>query len=91
MALRLDRSIRPNTYSALVVPDPSASLPDTLLLQHRHKLLLIHLPGLDASINCAAGICIDETVREVTVELRETWLKNKCVWDKKIIRVGQIT
>ena len=26
----------PNTHSVLVVPEPSAPLPDTLLLQHRH-------------------------------------------------------
>ena len=41
----------PNTYSALMVPKPSAPLTNALLLQHRHQLLLNHLPGLDPSIN----------------------------------------
>ena len=59
----------PDTYSALVVPKPSATLPDTLLLQHRHCLLLSHLPGLDPIINRAAVTSIDETVGEVAVEL----------------------
>ena len=81
----------PNTYSALVVPNPLAPLPDALLLQHRHRLLLIHLPGLETSINCAAGTCIAKTVGEVAVELRETRLKNKRVWNKNRIRERQIT
>ena len=41
----------PDNYSALMVPEPSAPLTDALLLQHRHRLLLSHLPGLDLSIN----------------------------------------
>ena len=41
----------PDTYSALVVPKPSAPLLDALLLQQRHHLLLSHMPGLDLSIN----------------------------------------
>ena len=73
----------PNTLSALRVPKPSAPLPDTLLLQHCHRLLLSHLPGLDPSINRAAGTQISETVREVAVELRETRLENKRVREKK--------
>ena len=73
----------PNIYSALVVPDPLAPLPNALLLQHRHRLLLSHLPCLNPSINGAAGIRISETVGEVEVELRETWLENKRVRDKK--------
>ena len=59
----------PDTYSALVVPEPSAPLPNVLLLQHRHRLLLIHLPGLELSINRVSGTCIAKTVREVAVEL----------------------
>ena len=54
-----------------------------LLLQHCHRLLLSHLPGLDLSINRAARTRITETVGEVVVELRETWLENKQVRDKK--------
>ena len=76
----------PNTHTALVVPEPSVPLPDALLLQHRHRLLLSHLPGLDLSINQAAGNRIAETVGEVAVELRETWLENKRVRDKKYIK-----
>ena len=60
----------PNTHSTLVVPEPLATIPGALLLQHRHWLLLSHLPGLDPSINRAAGTCIAETVREVAVDLR---------------------
>ena len=54
----------PNTYSELVVPGPLAPLLDTLLLRHRHRhrLLLSHLPGIDPSINQAAGTRIAETV-----------------------------
>ena len=74
---------RPNDFSALRVPEPSAPLPDTLLLHHRHHLLLSHLPGLDPSINRAAGNRIAETVREMAVELRETRLENKSVREKK--------
>ena len=73
----------PDALSTLVVPDPSAPLPDALLLEHRHLLLLAHLPGLDPSINCAAGTRIAETVREVAVELRETRLENKRVREGK--------
>ena len=60
-----------------------ASLPDALLLEHRHRLLLGHLPGLDPSINRAAGTRIAETVGEVAVELRETRLENKRVREGK--------
>ena len=66
-----------------MVPDPSAPLPDALLLEHRHRLLLGHLPGLDPSINRAVGTRIAETVREVAVELRETRLENKRVRKRK--------
>ena len=44
----------PNAHSTIVVPNPSAPLPDTLLLQHCHRLLLSHLPGLDLRINRVA-------------------------------------
>ena len=66
----------PDNYSTLMVPKPSAPLPDALLLQHRHRhrLLLSHLPGIYPSINRAAGTHIAKTVREVAVELRETRL-----------------
>ena len=73
----------PNTHSALVVPDPSEPLPDTLTLQHLHQLLLSHLPGLDPSINRAEGTRIAKTAGEVAVELREMRLENKRVRDKK--------
>ena len=51
----------PNTHSALVVPDPSAPLPHRLLIQHRRRLLLIHLPGLNQSINWSEVTRIAET------------------------------
>ena len=73
----------PDALSTLVVPDPSAPLPDALLLDHRHQLLLGHLPGLDPSINPAAVTRIAETVGEVAVELRETRLENKRVREEK--------
>ena len=66
-----------------MVPKPSAPLPDKLLIQHHHRLLLSYLPGLDPGINCAAGTRIAETAGEVEVELRETRLENKRVWEKK--------
>ena len=69
----------PDALSALVVLDPSAPFPDTLLMEHRHRLLLGHLPGLDPINNCSAGTRIAETVGEVAVELRETRLENKRV------------
>ena len=69
----------PDVLSTLVVPDPSAPLPGALLLEHRHRLLLGHLPVLDPSINRAAGTRIAETVGEVAVELQETRLENKRV------------
>ena len=78
----LTRSV-PDALSTLVVPDPSAPLPDAILLEHRHRLLLGHLPDLDPSINCAAGTRIAETVREVVVDLRETRLENKRVREGK--------
>ena len=59
----------PDSYSVLVVPEPSAPLPDRLLLQYRHRLLLSHLPELDPSINQAAGTRTAKTFREVAVEL----------------------
>ena len=52
-----------------MVPEPLAPLPNALLLEHRHRLLLSHLPGLDPSINRAAGTRIAETVGEVAVEV----------------------
>ena len=67
----------PDTLSTLVVPDPSAPFPNALLLEHRHRLLLSPLPGLDPSINRAADTRIAETVGEVAVELQETRLENK--------------
>ena len=69
----------PDAPSTLLLPDPLAPLPDALLLEHRHRLLLGHLPGLDPSINPAAGTRIAETVGEVAVKLRETRLENKHV------------
>ena len=66
-----------------MVPDPSAPLSDALLLEHRHRLLLAHLPGLDSRINRAAGTRIAKTVGEVAVELRETRLENKRVREGK--------
>ena len=66
-----------------MVPDPSEPLSNALLLQHLHRLLLSHLPGLDPSINGAEGTSVAETVGEVAVDLREKWLENKRVWDKK--------
>ena len=60
-----------------------APLPDKLVLQHCHRLLLSQLTGLDPSINRAAGIRIAETVGEVAVELCETQLENKRVRKKK--------
>ena len=68
-----------NTHSALIVPEPSAPLPDALLLQHHHWLLLSHLPGIDLSINQVAVTRITETGGQVAVELRETRLENKRV------------
>ena len=59
-----------NTHSALVVPDTSEPLPNTLLLQHRLRLILSHLPGLDPSINRAAATRISKTVVEVAMDLR---------------------
>ena len=64
----------PNSHSALVILEPLAPLTYTLLLQQRDRLLLSHLPGIDLIINWAAGTRIAETVGEVAVELRETWL-----------------
>ena len=72
-----------NTHSALIVPEPSAPLPDALLLQNCHRFLLSHLPGPDLSINRAGGTRIAEMVGEVAVELRETRLENKQVREKK--------
>ena len=73
----------PDAPSTLVVPDPLAPLPNALLLEHRHRLLLVHLPGLDPSINRAAGTHIAETSGEVAVELRETRLENKRFRERK--------
>ena len=66
-----------NTHSALVVPNPSAPLPDTILLQHRHQIIISHLSGLKPSINGAAGSRTEETVGEVVVDPREMRLENK--------------
>ena len=66
-----------------MIPEPLAPLHDALILQHRHRLLLNYLPGLDPSINRAAGTPIAKTVREVAVELRETRLENKRTRKKK--------
>ena len=66
-----------------MVPKPLAPLPDALLLQHRHWILLSHLPGLDPSINLTAGTRISKMVGEVAVEMRETRLENKRVREKK--------
>ena len=81
----------PDAPSTLVVPDPLATLPDALLLEHRHRLLLGHLPSLDPSINRAAGTHIAETVGEVAVELRETRLENKRVREGKEQRARRNT
>ena len=77
----------PNTHSALVVPEPLVPLPDALLLQHRHRLLLSHLPRLDPSINQAARTRIVEMVGEVTVELRETRFKKSESETRRTTRV----
>ena len=78
----------PNALSALRVPEPSAPLLDAILLQQRHRLLLSHLPGLDPSINCAAGTRIVETVGDVAVELRETRLEDKRICKRKERKVA---
>ena len=72
-----------NTYSALMAPNSSESLPGALLLKHQHCILLSHLPGLYPSINRAAGTRIAESVGEVAVDLRKTQIDTKRVWDKK--------
>ena len=41
----------PDAYSALMVLEPLAPLPDALLLQFHHWMLLSHLPVLNPSIN----------------------------------------
>ena len=46
-------------------------------------MLLSHLPGLDPSINRAAGTRIAKTVGEVAMEPRETQLEIKRVHEKK--------
>ena len=56
-------------YSALMVNYPSAPLPNAILLQHRHRVLLSHLPRLELNINRTEGTRIAETVVEVAVEL----------------------
>ena len=58
-------------------------LPNALFLQHCHRLLLIHLTGLNTIINCAAVTRISKTVGGVAVDMRETRLEKKCVWEKK--------
>ena len=73
----------PNAYPMLRVDEPAAPLPDVLLLQHRHRILIQHLPGLDPSINNAAGTRIAATVGEVAVELRETRLESRRAREKK--------
>ena len=78
----------PDAPSTLVVPDPLAPLPDALLLEHRHRLLLGHLPGLDPSINRATGTRIAETVGEVVVELRGTRLFSKRVREGKQVDIA---
>ena len=65
------------------MPEPSAPLPDALLIYHCHRLLLSQIHELDPSTNQAAGNRIAETVGEVAVELRETRLENKRVCEKK--------
>ena len=52
----------------LMVHKPSSPLLDALRIQHR----LIHLPGLEPSINRAAGTRIAKTVDKVAVELCKT-------------------
>ena len=80
-----------DAYSALMVPKPSAPLPDALLLQHRQRLLLSHLPGLDPSINQEAGTRMAETVGEVAVELRETRLKKSASARRRSARAHRNT
>ena len=80
-----------NKNSALVVPKPSAPLPDALQLQQHQQLLLSHLPGLYRSINRAAGTRIAETFGEVAVDLRETRLENKRVREKRTTRAQRST
>ena len=58
-----------DNYSTLILLEPSATLRDALLLQHLHRLLLSHMPGLYPSINQAAGTRISKKVREVAVKL----------------------
>ena len=60
-----------------MVPNPSAPLPYTILLQHRHQIIISHLSGLEPSINGAAGSRTEETVGEVVVDPREMRLENK--------------
>ena len=70
------------------MPKPSVILPDALLIQHYHQLMLIHLPGIDPSINRATGAHISETVGEMAVELRKTRLENKRVRKRKDNKVA---
>ena len=70
--------------------DPLAPLSNALILQHRHRILLRHLPGLDPSINRATGAHIAEPFGELAVELRETRLENKRVQDKKENKVAAV-
>ena len=66
-----------------MVPDPYAPLPNALLLEYRHRLILGHLPGLDPIIHRVAGTRIAERVGEVAGELQETRLEKKHIREGK--------
>ena len=63
-----------NSLYPLLTSEPTASLDTTMLLKHRHAMLIRNIPGLDLSVSWATGSFIAMNIGDLVLEQREVRL-----------------
>ena len=58
-----------NSLSPLLTSDPTASLAESILLNHHHSVLIHNLPGLKPSVSWATGSLIVTNIRYLVEQI----------------------